>query len=225
MPPVRPLTILSLRACTCVHVEADGGFAEREAPVLPVLRDLQRVRVLEQRLGRDAAPVEAGAAEHRRALDDRGLQPELRGADRRDVAAGARADHHDVVFVWPLAHFGLLLADRGQRDERDAQARRNRRSARLGLGLFRVEPRDLRAQPRVVVPQLPVRTASALESCRRARLRGCERREAQTMQSDTGNESTATTTARTLASALERARHSVSPGPRDTSLLQSRVPP
>ena len=98
-PPVRPLTILSLRAWTWSMSMPIGGVAEREAPLLPVLRDLQRVRVLEQRLGRDAAPVQAGAAEHRRALDDGGLQAELRGADRGDVAAGAGADHHDVVFV------------------------------------------------------------------------------------------------------------------------------
>ena len=99
MPPVSPLTILSLRAWTWFMSMPIGGLADRQAPLLPVLRDLERVRVLEQRLGRDAAPVEAGAAEHRRALDDRGLQPELRGADRGDVAAGARSDHDDVVFV------------------------------------------------------------------------------------------------------------------------------
>ena len=45
------------------HVEADGRLADRQAPLLPVLRDLQRVRVLEERLGRNAAPVQAGAAE------------------------------------------------------------------------------------------------------------------------------------------------------------------
>ena len=90
---------LVLAGLDLVHVDADGGLAERQAPFLPVLRDLQRVGVLEQRLGRDAAPVEAGAAEHRRALDDRGLQSELSGANRGDVAAGPGADHDDVVFV------------------------------------------------------------------------------------------------------------------------------
>jgi hypothetical protein len=57
------------------------------------------VRVLEQRLRRDAAPQQAGAAERLLLLDDGRLQPELRGADRRDVAAGAGADHDYVVFV------------------------------------------------------------------------------------------------------------------------------
>ena len=39
------------------------------------------------------------------ALDDRRLQAELRGADRRDIAAGAGADDDDVV---GFSH-GLLL--------------------------------------------------------------------------------------------------------------------
>ena len=55
--------------------------------------------MLEQRLGGDAAPVQAGAAEHRLPFDDGGLQAELGGADRGDVAAGAGADDDDVVFV------------------------------------------------------------------------------------------------------------------------------
>ena len=95
----QPLDDLVLARVHLRHVDADRRLADRQAPLLPVLRDLQRVRVLEQRLGRDAAPVEAGAAEHRRPFDDRGLEPELRGADRGDIAAGAGADHDDVVFV------------------------------------------------------------------------------------------------------------------------------
>src|SRR5271170_7220038 len=49
----------------------------------------------EQRLGRDAAPVETDAAEII-ALDDGGLEAELRGADGADIAARARADDDDV---------------------------------------------------------------------------------------------------------------------------------
>ena len=49
----------------------------------------------EQRLGRDAAPVETDAAEML-ALDDRGLEAELGGADRGDIAAGPRADHGEI---------------------------------------------------------------------------------------------------------------------------------
>ena len=124
MPPVRPLTILSLRACTWPMSRPMAAFADRQAPVLPVLGDLERVRVLEQRFGRDAAPVEAGAAEGRRALDDRGLETELRGADSGDVAAGAGADDHDVVRVLiaiatkPSAAYSafFFIEDRGTND-------------------------------------------------------------------------------------------------------------
>ena len=48
----------------------------------------------------------------RRALDDRGAQAELRGADGGDVAAGARANHDDVVFVRHLPVF-LPIDDSG----------------------------------------------------------------------------------------------------------------
>ena len=116
------------------HVDADGGLADRQAPLLPVLRDLQRVRVLEQRLGRNAAPVQAGAAEHRRALDDRGLQAELRGADRGHVAAGARADHYDVVFVGHLLSF-FLMDDSGTKDTDGVARRRDGARPRACRGL------------------------------------------------------------------------------------------
>ena len=83
------------------HVDrrALRGVAERDAPLLRVLHDLERVRVLEQRLRGDAAPIEARAAERRLALDHGHVQAELGGADRGDVAAGARADNQDVVGV------------------------------------------------------------------------------------------------------------------------------
>ena len=53
-----------------IHVDADGAFADRDAPLLDVLHDLQRVRVLEQRFGRNASPDQAGAAERFLLLDD-----------------------------------------------------------------------------------------------------------------------------------------------------------
>ena len=52
-------------------------------------------RRTQQRLGRDTAPVEANAAEII-ALDNRGLEAELRRADSGDVAAGPGADDDDV---------------------------------------------------------------------------------------------------------------------------------
>ena len=66
----------------------------------------EQVRGVQQRLGRDAADVEAGAAQTRLALGvgigvgfaARGLEAELRGADRGHVAAGPAADDEDVEF-------------------------------------------------------------------------------------------------------------------------------
>ena len=61
-----------------------------------VARLLEQVRGLQQRLGRDAADIEAGAAEGRALLDHRHLHAELGGADRRHIAAGTGADHDEV---------------------------------------------------------------------------------------------------------------------------------
>ena len=51
---------------------------------------------IEQRLGRDAAPVEAYAA-GQIALDHGHAHFELAGANRRHIAAGAGADYYQVV--------------------------------------------------------------------------------------------------------------------------------
>ena len=68
------------------------GFQPIVLGVLHVVENLGRAQ---QRLGGNAAPVEADAAEIV-ALDDGGLEAELRGADRGDIAAGAGADDQDV---------------------------------------------------------------------------------------------------------------------------------
>src|SRR5438874_12954944 len=60
--------------------------------MLHVMIDLGRAQ---QRLGRNAAPVEADAAEIG-FFHDRGLEAELGGADGGDIAAGAGADDDDV---------------------------------------------------------------------------------------------------------------------------------
>ena len=91
----------------------DLGDVERrllvaEAVSVGVLHVVEHFGRAQQRLGRDAAPVEADSAEQF-ALDDRGLQPELRGADRRDIAAGARAEDDEVVSV---SHWFPLRRDR-----------------------------------------------------------------------------------------------------------------
>ena len=79
------------------NVGGDRAF-ELQAVILGVFGEMQDFRRAQQRLGRDAAPVEADAAQML-ALDDGGLQPQLRGADRRHIAAGAGADDDDVIGV------------------------------------------------------------------------------------------------------------------------------
>src|SRR6056297_2162091 len=58
---------------------------------------VQLVGGVQQRLGGDAADVEAGAAKGFSALDAGGFQAELRAADGGDIAAGAGADDDDVI--------------------------------------------------------------------------------------------------------------------------------
>jgi len=53
-------------------------------------------RRLQQRLRRDAADVEAGAAEPDVLLDAGDVHAELRGADGADVAGGAAADDDEI---------------------------------------------------------------------------------------------------------------------------------
>jgi hypothetical protein len=64
------------------------------AGVLPGPYDvLARV---EQRLARDAADVEAGAAERGALFHERDLEPELRRAKSADITARAGADDNEV---------------------------------------------------------------------------------------------------------------------------------
>ncbi len=58
---------------------------------------LEHLGGVEQRLGRDAADVEAGAAERLALLDDGDFHAELRRADRADIAAGPGADDDEIV--------------------------------------------------------------------------------------------------------------------------------
>src|ERR1700680_503912 len=71
------------------HTDAHGGEL--------VASLLEQLGGIEQRLRRDAADVEAGAAEGPVLLHHRSLKAELCGADRAHVAAGTAADDDDVV--------------------------------------------------------------------------------------------------------------------------------
>src|SRR6185369_6812583 len=74
----------------------DLRLADHDAVLLGALDLLEEVRGHDPRLGRDAAPVQARAAQLF-LLDDGGLQAQLRGADGADVTAGAGADDDGVV--------------------------------------------------------------------------------------------------------------------------------
>ena len=71
------------------------------------MRLLVQLGGVEQGLGGDAADVEAGAAQRLAALDAGGLQPELRGPDRGDIAARPGADHDHVEVS--LCHSSTLV--------------------------------------------------------------------------------------------------------------------
>src|SRR3954469_17779690 len=64
-----------------------------------MLDDLERMCVLEQRLGRDATPQQAGAAERLLLLDDGDSQSNVRGANGRHIPACAGADDDEVVIL------------------------------------------------------------------------------------------------------------------------------
>src|SRR3954447_9852855 len=71
--------------------------------MLEIVKNLGRTQ---QRLGRDAPPVEANPAEQL-ALDNRSLEAQLRRADGRDIAARSGAEDDQVVGV---RHCCLKLA-------------------------------------------------------------------------------------------------------------------
>src|SRR5205823_1585367 len=73
------------------RTDADAHLAEL------VARFLVQLGGVKQRLGRDAADVEAGAAERLVLLDHHHLHAELRRADRAEIAARAGTDDDEVV--------------------------------------------------------------------------------------------------------------------------------
>ena len=91
-------------------VEVELDLADLDAPFgeRAVIGLLEQLGGVEQGLGRDAADVEAGAAQRLAALDAGGLQPELRGPDRGDIAARPGADHdHVEVSVCHVSLFNV----------------------------------------------------------------------------------------------------------------------
>ena len=93
-----------------VHVDADGAFADRDAPLLDVLHHLQRVRMLQQGLCRNAAPDQAGAAERLLPLHHGHFQSQLRRPDGRDIPARSRANHDDIEFARHLISDAIIAS-------------------------------------------------------------------------------------------------------------------
>ena len=73
----------------------DLRLAERDAGVSRFVGFGDHFRDVQQRLGRNAADVQAHAAERRIALDQHRFLAEVGGAKRRGVAAGSGAEHDD----------------------------------------------------------------------------------------------------------------------------------
>ena len=110
-------------------VEVDLGLAELKAVRRHLARLGDHLGGVQERLGGDAADVQADPAERRIALDQHGLEPEIGRPEGRRVAPRPRAQHHelrlDVAFarrrpgrrrrllrlliLWPL---GLLILRR-----------------------------------------------------------------------------------------------------------------
>jgi len=74
-------------------IEADVFCGEPE--FIETMEQMINLRAAQQRLGRDAAPIEADAAELL-ALDERRLHAELRSPDRSNVAARPAAEDDQV---------------------------------------------------------------------------------------------------------------------------------
>ena len=81
------------------HRRPIGVAGGLDAPFLRAIDRVHHRRGLQQRLGRDAATDEAGAAQPIVALDDGDTLAHLCRPESRGVAAGAGADHDDVVRV------------------------------------------------------------------------------------------------------------------------------
>jgi hypothetical protein len=91
-------------AATLEALQRDGGAVDATGGV-HVARALRRVAQFDERLAGDAADLQAHAAETSgaRALDERHLAAELRGADGGGVATGPSAEDQKVDGVGELA--------------------------------------------------------------------------------------------------------------------------
>ena len=76
--------------------EVDRGWPEIDAVRRHLARAVDDRGGVEQGLRRDAPDVEAHAPERRVPLDQHRAEPEIGGPERGGIAAGTRAEHHDL---------------------------------------------------------------------------------------------------------------------------------
>ena len=95
-PPTSCLTTLVL--CACIAGQSILRRADAARRTLPRSRTVSvHLGAVQERLGRDAADVEADAAQLF-ALHQHDLRAQLGRAQRRDIAARAAADHGNICF-------------------------------------------------------------------------------------------------------------------------------
>ena len=80
-------------------VDVDLGVAELDAPLLGVLRFVEELGDVQQRLRRNAAAIQAHAAGVLLVVDERDLHAEVGGIERGRVPTGARPNHCDVMDI------------------------------------------------------------------------------------------------------------------------------
>ena len=99
MPCVRPFTASSRVPCIAPRSSSTPLVFTPHLASVPCAASSNSSEAWSSAFDGNAADVEAGAAERLAALRTGGLEAQLRGADRGDIAAGPAADHQDVEIV------------------------------------------------------------------------------------------------------------------------------
>src|SRR6266849_9749580 len=113
-------------------VERHPRFSEVDAELAGALGVLDERGDVEQRLRRDAALPEAGAAEALASVHDDRLEPQLGAAERRRVATGSATHHGDVDLDHEVAHHHGLISP-SFRDAADRPGASDQTDAAVGL--------------------------------------------------------------------------------------------
>ena len=135
-----PLTLPSTPSSLNFIIAARSSFGLPTAmPIFAetVARLFEQLGGMQQRLRRDASDIEAGAAVGRALFHHRGLEPELRRADRAYIAARTGADDDQIIGIWHS--YLCYIALRG---DRISEAQRITDAARAGVSDGRISRND-----------------------------------------------------------------------------------